>query len=75
MQAFRDTGVDPAFYAHRQKGLDEVLPWDHLDAGVTKSFLKREWEKAQRGETTHDCRKGCVGCGVNRYEEASECGR
>ena len=52
-----------------------MLPWDHLDAGVTKSFLKREWEKAQRGETTHDCRKGCVGCGVNRYEEASECGR
>lgn len=75
LQAIRECGLDPDFYACRERALDEVLPWDHLDAGVTKSFLKREWEKAQRGETTHDCRKGCVGCGVNRYEEASECGR
>ena len=75
LQAIRECGLDPDFYACRERALDEVLPWDHLDAGVTKSFLKREWEKAQRGETTHDCCKGCVGCGVNRYEEASECGR
>ena len=75
LQAIRECGLDPDFYACRERALDEVLPWDHLDAGITKSFLKREWEKAQRGETTHDCRKGCVGCGVNRYEEASECGR
>ena len=75
LQAIRECGLDPDFYACRERALDEVLPWDHLDAGVTKSFLKREWEKAQRGETTHDCRKGCVGCGVSRYEEASECGR
>ena len=75
LQAIRECGLDPDFYACRERALDEVLPWDHLDAGVTKVFLKREWEKAQRGETTHDCRKGCVGCGVNRYEEASECGR
>ena len=75
LQAIHECGLDPDFYACRERALDEVLPWDHLDAGITKSFLKREWEKAQRGETTHDCRKGCVGCGVNRYEEASECGR
>lgn len=70
LQAFEEAGVDPAFYATRQKGLDERLPWDHLDAGVSKEFLLREWAKAQRGELTHDCRKGCVGCGVKRYEGA-----
>ena len=43
---------------------------DTLDAGVEKCFLLREWEKAQRAETTHDCRKGCVGCGMKRYEGA-----
>ena len=70
LRAFEQAGVDPAFYALRQKGLDECLPWDHLDAGVSKEFLLREWAKAQRGELTHDCRKGCVGCGVKRYEGA-----
>ena len=54
----------------RQKGLEERLPWNHLDAGVSKEFLLREWAKAQRAELTHDCRKGCVGCGVKRYEGA-----
>jgi len=70
LKAFEQAGVDPAFYATREKGLDERLPWDHLDAGVSKEFLLREWEKARRGELTHDCRKGCVGCGVKRYEGA-----
>ena len=70
LQAFRDANVDPDFYACRERSTDEILPWDHLDAGITKDFLKREWDKAQKGETTRDCRKGCVGCGVNRYEEA-----
>ena len=70
LQAFKDTGIDPDFYACRERSVDEVLPWDHLDAGITKQFLIREWTKAQKGEITHDCRKGCVGCGVNRYEEA-----
>ena len=72
LRAFEETGVNPDFYALRDCGLDEVLPWDHLDAGVTKAFLRREWEKAQRGERTQDCRKGCVGCGINRYEGACE---
>ncbi len=70
LQAFRDANVDPDFYACRERSTDEILPWDHLDAGITKDFLKREWDRAQKGETTRDCRKGCVGCGVNRYEEA-----
>ena len=70
LKAFEQAGVDPAFYATRDKALDECLPWDHLDAGVSKEFLLREWAKAQRGELTHDCRKGCVNCGVRRYEGA-----
>ena len=68
--AFEEVGVDPAFFANRDKALDECLPWDHIDAGVSKEFLLREWDKAQRGELTHDCRKGCVGCGVKRYKGA-----
>ncbi len=72
LQSMKDVNLDPDFYACRERSLDEVLPWDHLDAGITKQFLKREWEKAQNGEITHDCRKGCVGCGVNRYEEAKK---
>ncbi|MDO4357938.1 MAG: TIGR03960 family B12-binding radical SAM protein, partial [Clostridia bacterium] len=70
LQAFEETGVDPDFYATRERPLDEVLPWDHLDSGVSKNFLLHEWAKAQRGELTHDCRQGCVGCGVTRYEGA-----
>lgn len=72
LKAFQDLGVDPDFYALRNFDLDETLPWDHLDAGVTKDFLRREWNKALRGECTRDCRKGCVGCGVNRYEGACD---
>ena len=69
-QAFRDTGIDPNFYALRARDIDEVLPWAHLDCGVSMEFLKREWEHAQKAEITHDCRKGCVGCGMKRYEGA-----
>ncbi len=70
MQAFLEAGIDPNFYATRVRATAEVLPWDHLDAGVDKPFLIREWEKAQGGETTRDCRQGCVGCGLQRYEGA-----
>ena len=70
MQAFRETGVDPDFYALRTRTLDEIQPWDHLDAGVSKEFLIREWEKALKGQTTQDCRKGCTGCGMKRYKGA-----
>ena len=75
LRAFDETGLKPDFYALRERPLDEVFPWDHLDCGVTKAFLAREWQKAARGETTPDCRRGCTGCGVNRYEEAKACGR
>ena len=70
LKAFEDTGLDPDFYATRPRPVDEVFPWDHLDCGVTKKYLLREWEKAQRAECTHDCRKGCTGCGMKRYPGA-----
>ena len=56
MQAFADTGIDPAFYANRARDTDEILPWDFIDIGIDKAFLLREWERAQRAETTPDCR-------------------
>lgn len=72
MQAFADCGIDPAFYAHRVREKDEILPWDFIDAGVTKAFLWREREKAYRAETTSDCRHGCHGCGLQRFEGVCE---
>ena len=68
MEAFRECGLDPAFYAHRERSADEILPWDHIDSGVTKVFLLREKEKSERAETTRDCRKGCNGCGLQRWK-------
>ncbi len=67
-EAFEETGVDPAFYAFRRREKDEILPWDHIDCGVTKEFLWREKEKADQAATTRDCRKGCNGCGLQRYK-------
>ncbi len=68
MKAFKDCGVDPAFYANRSRGENELLPWDFIDAGVTRAYLWREWQRALRGEVTPDCRKGCQGCGLQRFE-------
>lgn len=74
-QAFEDCGLDIAFYAHRERGLDELLPWDHIDAGISKSFLKREYEKAMKAQTTRDCREGCNGCGLQKLKGVcSACG-
>ena len=60
---FADLGADPAFYTARPRGKDEVLPWDHIDCGVSKAFLWRERERAYAGATTPNCREGCAGCG------------
>jgi len=68
MQAFGDCGVDPAFYANRERGADELLPWDFIDVGVTKRYLRREYERALKAQTTRDCRLGCNGCGIERME-------
>ena len=68
LNAFSDCGLDIAFYAHREKPYDELLPWQFIDAGVTQEYLKRECEKAKRGEVTRDCRKGCNGCGLHKWD-------
>ena len=68
MQAFENTGIDIGFYNLRERSLDEVFPWDFIDIGVTKSFLKREWERAIKGEVTPNCRMQCSGCGVAKWK-------
>ena len=64
MQAFAENGLDPNWYARRERALDEVLPWDHISVGVNKRFLVREYERALAGETTGDCRQRCYACGI-----------
>ena len=68
MEAFAEAGVDPEFYAFRRREKNEILPWDIIDCGVSKEFLWREKEKSDRAETTKDCRKGCNGCGLQRFK-------
>ena len=68
MQAFENTGIDIAFYNHRERPLDEVFPWDFIDIGVTKEFLKREWNQAMNAEVTPNCRMKCSGCGVAKWK-------
>ena len=72
MEAFEQTGVDPKFYANRRREKDELLPWAFIDAGVTQNFLWRERERAVAAQPTPDCRKGCQGCGMKRFEGACE---
>jgi len=67
MEAFEETGIDPAFYANRRREPGEVLPWDHIDVGVSKKYLIREREKAYREEVTRDCLSICSGCGVTQF--------
>jgi radical SAM family uncharacterized protein len=65
MKAFEEAGLDPAFYARRERPPDEVLPWSHIDTGVSVDFLKKELDKAREGLETPDCRTGaCNACGL-----------
>lgn len=68
LSAFSECGLDIAFYTTRERGLDEIFPWDFIDCGVSKEFLKREWLKAQKEEISYHCRKACQGCGVSRFD-------
>jgi radical SAM family uncharacterized protein len=63
-QAFADCGLDPMFTSHRERSLDEILPWSHIDAGVRASYLKEEFLAAQEGRTRGDCREKCFACGI-----------
>ena len=67
MDAFETCGVDIDFYTTRARSLDEVFPWDFIDTGVTKEFLKREWINATKETVTPNCRMRCSGCGVRRF--------
>ena len=66
MDAFKECGIDTAFYANRRFEYDEILPWDHLDYLVSKEFLIRENKTAHQSKTTPNCRLRCSGCGVNK---------
>lgn len=67
LEAAAETGIDFDFYARRARSYEEVLPWDHIDIGVTKKFLIRENEKAKKMVTTPNCREKCTGCGASRF--------
>lgn len=66
MEAFEEAGLDPKFYANRRRDFDEILPWDHLDYGISKKFLINENKKAHESITTPHCRIQCAGCGSNK---------
>ncbi len=73
MQAFKEAGVDPDFYTIRRREMDEILPWDHIDVGVNKKYLRSEYKKSLKAELTRDCRTACTGCGINLLQEGGVC--
>lgn len=66
LRAFEDNGIDPYFYTQRKREFSELLPWDHLDYGISRKFLENENLKAHQNTTTPHCRIKCAGCGANR---------
>ncbi len=73
MEALDKNGLSIEFYNERERSTDEILPWDFIDIGVTKAFLKREWERAQKGEVTPNCKEKCQGCGAAVYGSGKFC--
>ena len=67
LKACENMGVDMNFFALRERSVDEILPWDFIDIGVTKAFLLREWKRAQEGVITPNCKEQCSGCGAARF--------
>lgn len=63
-QAFADNHIDTEFYTSREREVDEILPWDFIDIGVSKRFFIKEWERAKRAEVTKNCKQQCSGCGA-----------
>jgi radical SAM superfamily enzyme YgiQ (UPF0313 family) len=71
-QAFEECGIDAGFYVHRERSFDEVLPWSHINVGISADFLRREYERAIDEKETPDCNQGkCIACGLQ--EMADEC--
>ena len=67
LDAFAECGVDIDFYTTRERSLDEIFPWDFIDCGVTKDFIKREWQNALSEKVTPNCKMSCQGCGAMRF--------
>jgi radical SAM family uncharacterized protein len=68
MESFEECGIDTSFYTTRERSLDEIFPWDFIDCGVSKEFLKREWLNAMEEKVTPNCRQQCNGCGAARFK-------
>ncbi len=72
-EAIEECGIELEYYNQRERAKDEILPWDHIDIGVTKEFLYRQYEEAQEERVTPHCRQSCSGCGVMRLAETGVC--
>ena len=68
METFAECSIDTGFYTTRERSLDEIFPWDFIDCGVSKEFLKREWQRALAGQVTPNCQQQCSGCGAARFQ-------
>jgi hypothetical protein len=64
LQAFEQVGLDPAFYTHRPRLIDEAFPWEHINPGVRRQYLTQDYLMSQRGQTRIDCRERCFACGI-----------
>lgn len=73
LEAFEENGIDISFYTTRERNLDEIFPWDMIDIGVRKEYLKNEWLKALKGEVTPNCMVKCNGCGANIFGAGKFC--
>ncbi len=73
LEAFSENGIDPYFYSHRPRGTEEILPWDHINIGVSKKYLIKEYDRSKVNENTSDCRSLCHGCGI-QTEFGINCG-
>jgi hypothetical protein len=73
MEAFVESGVNPEFYAFRQRSFEEVLPWDFIDAGISKDFLISEAKKAELVLTTPFCPENCSNCGILEFKKGWKC--
>ena len=73
IEAFEACGVDPRFYANRERERDELFPWDFVDVGVRREYMWSEREASRRSQITPDCRKMCMGCGAARIYTGGDC--
>jgi hypothetical protein len=68
VETFEECGIDTSFYTTRKRCLDEIFPWDFIDCGVSKEFLKREWQNAIDEKVTKNCKQQCNACGAARFK-------